>query len=248
MLHFITQQGIDISKQNKTIKLCKGEYLEMGELDFEPTNLEEAYKIAMSQLKKDNGKLTYEEIVTIKNMFHDFMNESPSFQDIEDYICKYWENNTKWMVYALFQEFLYNYSYNYEEMLDLWMRLYVMDIYSEDAVDDLEYLWQQEENDDWDKTKVTIYRGVNVLSAETDRALSWTTDKEIAYWFACRTNQDSPRVLTGEVEKGAIIKEYNGRKEREVVVLPDYVSIIQEEDVTYSEDEIARISDKERKL
>lgn len=63
---------------------------------------------------------------------------------------------------------------------------------------------------------VTIYRGVGINS---HKGLSWTTDKNVAEWFAKRfkTDGDKGYVFTGRVHKKDIIGLFNNRNEQEVV-------------------------------
>lgn len=67
-----------------------------------------------------------------------------------------------------------------------------------------------------DDDMVTIYRGVGVNSY---KGLSWTTDKNVAEWFAKRfkTDGDKGYVFTGRVHKKDIIGLFNSRNEQEVV-------------------------------
>lgn len=67
-----------------------------------------------------------------------------------------------------------------------------------------------------DEDMVTIYRGVKVNNY---RGLSWTTDKNVAEWFARRFgyNGDKCYVFTGIINKKDILALFSSRNEKEVV-------------------------------
>jgi hypothetical protein len=71
--------------------------------------------------------------------------------------------------------------------------------------------------------RVTIYRGV----ARPGRhiGISWTTDRQVAEWFAGRHTLGGgvPTLLSGHVYKRNIIAAIAGRGEREVIALPRHV-------------------------
>lgn len=77
-------------------------------------------------------------------------------------------------------------------------------------------LLQSDIDDLSDTDMVMIYRGVKV---NDHRGLSWTTDRNIAEWFAKRLthNGDKCYVFTGKIEKEDIIAIFNSRNEKEVV-------------------------------
>lgn len=74
---------------------------------------------------------------------------------------------------------------------------------------------------------VEVYRGCN--RDERIEGLSWTTDKEIARWFARRLylegECDEPSVAVGRVARKNVIACFNGRNEKEVVALPEHVEL-----------------------
>ena len=68
---------------------------------------------------------------------------------------------------------------------------------------------------------VSVYRGVGDAKF---RGISWTTDREVAGWFAWRFSQrDTPGyLLSGRVRKSSIIAAFSG-SESEVICLPRHV-------------------------
>ena len=69
---------------------------------------------------------------------------------------------------------------------------------------------------------VTVWRGSSALTFnETVTRPAWTTDRDLACWFAMRFADDngSPLVLTADVAKGNIALFTNERSESEVVLM-----------------------------
>lgn len=69
---------------------------------------------------------------------------------------------------------------------------------------------------------VTVWRGSSALTFnETVTRPAWTTDRDLACWFAMRFADDngSPLVLTADVAKGDIALFTNERSESEVVLM-----------------------------
>jgi hypothetical protein len=73
--------------------------------------------------------------------------------------------------------------------------------------------------------KICIFRGYRGYRKRGARGLSWTLDPAKAEWFARRFSFLSPRsyVATGCVRKSKVLAYIDGRKEREIVVLPEIV-------------------------
>jgi hypothetical protein len=70
--------------------------------------------------------------------------------------------------------------------------------------------------------RVTVYRGTQRPGRHV--GISWTTDKEIAEWFARRfCLKGTPTLLSGQVRKSSIIAAFAHRKESEVICLPRHV-------------------------
>ncbi|MFZ2218221.1 MAG: hypothetical protein WAV85_05995 [Rhodoferax sp.] len=69
---------------------------------------------------------------------------------------------------------------------------------------------------------VTVWRGSSALTFEATRArYSWTTDRDLACWFAMRFAGDngSPLVLTADIPKRDIALFTNDRNESEAVLM-----------------------------
>lgn len=69
---------------------------------------------------------------------------------------------------------------------------------------------------------VTVWRGTSYLAIGDDKTdYSWTTDRDMACWFAMRfaENNGSPLVLTGDVAKRDIALFTNERSESEAVLM-----------------------------
>jgi hypothetical protein len=69
---------------------------------------------------------------------------------------------------------------------------------------------------------VRVWRGTCALPfSKAVRGYSWTTDRDVACWFAMRFSDayKNPLVLTAEIEREMIGAYSNERKEREVVLL-----------------------------
>jgi hypothetical protein len=95
--------------------------------------------------------------------------------------------------------------------------------------------WQHYLMDDDEQTAfaalpdpVPVLRGFS--HDEGQYGLSWTIDRERAEWFAHRfalLNGSAARVAAGTVFKADVIAYLLGRNEREIVVLPENVSIVE---------------------
>ena len=70
---------------------------------------------------------------------------------------------------------------------------------------------------------VTVYRGQASQSTPYEKACSWTTDINKAYFFASWRSAEDSRILTGTVRKDQILDYINDRNEKEVLVLPGAV-------------------------
>ncbi len=67
---------------------------------------------------------------------------------------------------------------------------------------------------------IRIYRG---HTADNANGLSWTTDKDLAIWFANRFKEDGPQVTEGMIDKKWVLAYFNRRNEHEIVAHPDSV-------------------------
>lgn len=91
---------------------------------------------------------------------------------------------------------------------------------------------------------IIVYRGGNSLSVPFTEAYSWTTDINIATFFATRMGDGPAYIAQGTVKKHQVI-EYIDTKEQEIVVYPQNVEIqnvIDLKDVTFLEMAIPRSS------
>jgi hypothetical protein len=70
------------------------------------------------------------------------------------------------------------------------------------------------------KKPVRAWRGINNIRGAF--GMSWTTDRDIACWFAMRrfVRKSKPSVLVCDLYPQAIVAEYNGRHESELIVDP----------------------------
>lgn len=71
--------------------------------------------------------------------------------------------------------------------------------------------------------KVTVYRGEGDRSSGWQNSKSWTTDINVANFFATRMVGDSAKILVAEVDKKDIIEYFE--YENECVILPENIKI-----------------------
>lgn len=74
---------------------------------------------------------------------------------------------------------------------------------------------------------VTVYRGVTNYNKRKKRALSWTTKREIAEWFANRFNTGTGEIWTLTVPKDRILCAFEGRESEVIVNLYGYKDVDQ---------------------
>lgn len=78
--------------------------------------------------------------------------------------------------------------------------------------------------------EITVYRGVAAPDG-MGSGMSWTLDREKAIWFAKRFALEggpfgeTPKLLTGVVDKEEAIGYQSGRGEQEIVALPEHVNV-----------------------
>lgn len=65
--------------------------------------------------------------------------------------------------------------------------------------------------------QITVYRGVTSYNKNNKKAFSWTTEREVAEWFANRFNTGTGEIWTITVPKERILCAFEGG-EREVIV------------------------------
>lgn len=92
-----------------------------------------------------------------------------------------------------------------------------------------EHLMTEEEYQAFQKLddRLTVYRGVTSHNSHRIKALSWTTDKETAEWFAHRFSEDGT-VYEAEIDKEHIYAYFTCRDESEVIVDPAYLMNLSE--------------------
>jgi hypothetical protein len=70
--------------------------------------------------------------------------------------------------------------------------------------------------------ELCVFRGYSRYRLRTARGLSWTLDRAKAEWFARRFSfRSRGYVATGCVPKSKVLAYFDGRQEREIVVLPE---------------------------
>lgn len=74
---------------------------------------------------------------------------------------------------------------------------------------------------------ITIYRGHNVVNL---RGWSWTLNQKQAEWFARRFTDKRQQVTTATVKKSTVIAYVHGRDEKEIIVNPRRIKLINSKD------------------
>lgn len=82
---------------------------------------------------------------------------------------------------------------------------------------------------------IRVYRGEANQSADSNTALSWTENVNVAHMFALKSGA-APRIVTGEVRKENVLEYFEG-KEKEIVVIPGSVTITKVEELFDLSDE-----------
>lgn len=91
---------------------------------------------------------------------------------------------------------------------------------------------------------VTIYRGEGNKSTSYENAYSWTTDINVANFFALRHNDGTKaRIITATINKSDIIEFIDGRNEFEIIILPEHVEIVEILDLFSLDETIKYLSD-----
>ncbi len=83
---------------------------------------------------------------------------------------------------------------------------------------------------------VTVYRGLTPHNAKNLRALSWTTSRETAKWFAHRFGEEGT-VYEAQIDKAHIFAYLSDRSEAEVILNPRYLT-----DITEAQDMVSDFS------
>jgi hypothetical protein len=67
--------------------------------------------------------------------------------------------------------------------------------------------------------KITIYRGASDTDAKTAaKGVSWTTNRDVACWFAYRYRSEQPIVLCAHVDASEVVYYEDNRYEQEVIL------------------------------
>lgn len=90
---------------------------------------------------------------------------------------------------------------------------------------------------------VAVYRGGNSASTSPEEAYSWTTDINVANFFAARRGNEDGYIITAEVKKENIIEYYPEDGEKELIVHPANVKI-QGKLRIFGRDFLATVSDR----
>lgn len=169
-----------------------------------------------------------------------FSQSEHSYQDWADKMTEYMlEGDTKLTLYTMFKSLVsddYIHIIPLEYELDLFLKcIYAFHAVDKTYVSILRKMINREpgahklsrENDvrsalrDYidDEGYATLYRGI---SGNTDckQALSYTLNKDIAYWFACRFLSDTASVISARVPVERVLIYTNARHEQEVIVMP----------------------------
>lgn len=94
---------------------------------------------------------------------------------------------------------------------------------------------------------VRVWRGTWGIDARTAaRGFSWTTDRDLACWFAMRFSQPSPLVLMAEVRREMIACYTSDRGENEIVLFTPPAAIIDGTEAEWTERFLAAQSRKEK--
>ena len=72
---------------------------------------------------------------------------------------------------------------------------------------------------------ITVYRGEGSKSTSANKACSWTTDLQTAYFFASWRSAEGSKVLTGTIRKEDIIEYLSDGNEYEAIVRPGSVTV-----------------------
>lgn len=64
--------------------------------------------------------------------------------------------------------------------------------------------------------KIKVYRGVG--KGRNPKGLSWTTDREVAEWFAKRWGNDKAYMFEGYCNKENVLAYFNRRSEKELII------------------------------
>lgn len=86
-----------------------------------------------------------------------------------------------------------------------------------------------------------IYRGQGSNSTPLDKALSWTLSMNTAYFFACRRGFEGAAVYIAKVNRADVIEYIHGT-EKEILVLPKNVHVLQCDKIYGVNDDALKLS------
>lgn len=126
---------------------------------------------------------------------------------------------------------------DFPDFYEKFYSFYIMSDYGFSALsaNTLEKIVSKKTEKDWQRTReclkslpdtVTIYRGQTKLSTPLERAYSWTVDKNIACFFACRMGTDNAEIVEARVSKDKILEYDISSNEKEVWVKFDDIEIV----------------------
>ena len=78
---------------------------------------------------------------------------------------------------------------------------------------------------------ITVYRGGNSASTPYEDAYSWTTDINVANFFAIRRGYGPAYIAKGEINKSDVIELIDSRNEAEILVDPSKVRMVEVADL-----------------
>ena len=90
---------------------------------------------------------------------------------------------------------------------------------------------------------ITIYRGMGEASTPIEQAMSWTLSPKIAYFFANRFGRGG-YIVKAQTQVNDVIDFINRRNEKEIVVLPEHVTILENEKAIDTAEEMELLEDK----
>lgn len=126
---------------------------------------------------------------------------------------------------------------DFPDFYEKFFSFYIMSDYGFSALstDTLEKIVAKKTEKDWQRTRecvkslpevVTIYRGQTKLSTPLEKAYSWTVDKSIACFFACRMGTDDAEIVEARVSKDKILEYDISSNEKEVWVKFEDIKIV----------------------
>lgn len=74
---------------------------------------------------------------------------------------------------------------------------------------------------------LTVYRGEGDRNTDFSRAFSWTTDINVANFFATRLAQNKARIIKAKVKKSKILEYIDNRNESEILINPENVEVME---------------------